>query len=92
MKFDKEIEELHKKKTQLIKDIARTDLEISNYIKNCKHEIIKLGIGGSAIAVCKKCGKHFGWYCVKNKKGYCEYNEDDTDEYCIYCHEPEERK
>lgn len=89
---DAEMQNLHSKKTQLIKEIAHIDFEISEHIKNCKHEIIKQGMVDCAIAVCKKCGKHFGWWCDKSEKHYCEYDEKNPYDDCIYCHEPEERQ
>lgn len=40
-------------------------------------------------AVCVICGHKGGWWCEKSPDNVCAY---DTDENCIFCGEPEERK
>lgn len=44
---------------------------------------------------CWICGKEFGWYCPDSPDHICDYGGPDWElhsEYCIYCHQPEERK
>ena len=82
---------LHKAKQEALKKIIKIDKEIASRIKNCKHNIIKQGECIS-IAVCTKCGKHFGWWCPESKNGVCEYKTDPYNEECIHCGQPEERK
>lgn len=33
-----------------------------------------------------------GYECPDSPSGYCEYNWEESNEFCIYCGEPEERK
>jgi len=56
------------------------------------HDIYETDWGA---AVCKKCNKHFGWWCPDRpdkSKPWCEYNWETHGEDCIYCGQPEERK
>lgn len=46
-------------------------------------------------SACWICGKEFGWYCPDSPDHICDYGGPDWElhsEYCIYCHQPEERK
>ncbi len=45
--------------------------------------------------ICRKCDTHFhGWYCHTSPDKACEYpiGQGSASEYCIYCHQPSERK
>jgi hypothetical protein len=44
----------------------------------------------SVLMFCQICDKEFGWFCPKNPKGYCEY--DNHGYACIHCHISDERK
>lgn len=48
---------------------------------------------------CTLCGKSFGWECLKNPKGYCEYPSNFKEEaehgcnvvHCVHCKKPKNR-
>ena len=48
---------------------------------------------------CTLCGKSFGWECLKNPKGYCEYPSNLKEEvehgcnavHCVHCKKPKDR-
>lgn len=44
----------------------------------------------SVSAVCEVCGLDSGWRCKVSPKGVCEYG--DSDDECVHCGHPDERK
>lgn len=69
---------------------------VQTYESRTKQETNSFFADSSTFVTCQICGKDFGWFCPRNPKDiYCKY-DDSVDSYsneeCIYCGLPEERK
>jgi hypothetical protein len=67
--------------------IRKLHIRLATLISECNHVTVRCGDG----AKCLVCGKNFGWWCPNSPTHYCEY-DDEFNESCKYCEEPEERK
>ncbi len=82
-----------KEKIQAAKDAYHAAArKLGSLKKQCKHEqIIKGTYGG---AYCDTCGISLGWWCPDAPNHLCSPpdNDEDHDENCKFCGEPDERK
>jgi len=82
---------LKQKIKELREEVKTVQGSLSKLLDKCGHNIIKKGES----AVCVICDQNLGWWCPGSPDYICEYfdsNEMCFSEYCIFCHQPSERK